>query len=215
MVTSVKSLLIHSDVDRIYLLTEDDDFPFLLPERVQTINVSNQKFFPADGPNMKSSYTYLAMMRAALAHVFPELDTILSLDVDTIIDGDISKVWDLPLGDDYYFAASKEEHRSYAELLYTNMGVTLFNLKKLRDGKADEVIDVLNRRRYTWVEQDVFNYLCQGRILEMPSSYNVNTWTENTDDKRILHYAGFSNWQEFPAYLKYQGIPFADIRRAV
>lgn len=34
---------------------------------------------------MVSRYTYLAMMRAALAKVFPNIDTILSLDVDTIV----------------------------------------------------------------------------------------------------------------------------------
>ena len=213
MVTAVKSLLINSDVDRVYMLIEDDEFPFWLPECVQTINVRDQKYFPPGGPNMKSGYTYLAMMRATLAHVFPDLDRILSLDVDTIVDRDISDLWDLDLTG-MYFAASKEAHRSYDCLLYTNMGVTLFNLAELRDGKADEVIDVLNRRRYTWVEQDVFNYLCQGRIAEMPSCYNVNTWTEPTEDKRILHYAGIKEYQSFPGYLKYQGIPFSDIRRA-
>lgn len=213
MVTSAKSLLIHSDVDHIYFLTEDDEFPFVLPDCFTTINVSKQTFFQENGPNMQSRYTYFALMRAALAYVFADLDRILSLDADTVVNGDISGLWDLPI-EDCYFAASKEDHRSYEGLLYTNMGVTLFNLKKLRDGKAEEVIKVLNSRRYTWVEQDVFNYLCQGRIYQMPSMYNVNTWTDKTDDQRILHYAGIKEWQEYAPYQKYQGIPFADIRRA-
>lgn len=213
MVTSAKSLLIHSDVDHIYFLTEDDEFPFVLPDCFTTINVSKQTFFPENGPNMQSRYTYFALMRAALAYVFADLDRILSLDADTVVNGDISGLWDLPI-EDCYFAASKEDHRSYEGLLYTNMGVTLFNLKKLRDGKAEEVIKVLNSRRYTWVEQDVFNYLCQGRIYPMPSMYNVNTWTDKTDDQMILHYAGIKEWQAYAPYQKYQGIPFADIRRA-
>lgn len=212
MATAVKSLLLNSDVDVVYLLIEDDEFPFNLPDCVKTINVSKQTFFPADGPNMKSGYTYFAMMRATLCFLFPELDKILSLDTDTIVDKDISDVWDIDLGDNY-FAASKEEHRSYEGLMYTNTGVSLYNLRELRNGKAQEVIDTLNRRRYTWVEQDVFNYLCQGRILDMPSCYNVNTWTAPTDDKRILHFAGIKQYQTFPEYLKYQGIPFSDIRR--
>lgn len=212
MATAVKSLLLNSDVDIVYFLIEDDTFPFKLPECVKTINVSNQTFFPADGPNMKSQYTYFAMMRATLCHLFPEIDKILSLDVDTIVDKDISNIWDIDLGDNY-FAASKEAHRSYEGLLYTNIGVTLYNLKELRNGKADEVIETLNRRRYTYVEQDVFNYLCQGRILELSSSYNVNNWTAPTEDKKIIHYAGIKKYQGFPEYLKYQGIPFSDIRR--
>lgn len=213
MVTAVKSLLINSDVDIIYLLIEDDEFPFNLPDCVKTINVSNQDFFIENGPNMKSRYSYLAMMRAALCYIFPEIDIILSLDVDTIVDKDISDIWNLPLGDEYYFSASRENHRCYEDVLYTNMGVTLFNLKKLRDGKASEVIDILNHSKFSYVEQDVFNCLCQGRILDMPSCYNVNTWTDNTSDERILHYAGIKAFQGYAPYLKYQGIPFSDIRR--
>ena len=214
MVTAVKSMLTNSDVDRIYLLIEDDEFPFSLPECVTTFNVSGQLYFRPDGPNMGSRYTYLAMMRAALAKVFPDLDRILSLDVDTIVDKDISEVWELPI-DDCYYAASVEKHRCYEGLLYTNTGVALYNLKKLRDdGKVDEVIDVLNTRRYTWVEQDVFNYLCQGRIAEMPSKYNVNTWTEPTGDPRILHYAGIREYQCFPDVVKYQNLPMISAMKA-
>lgn len=214
MAVSLKSLLLNSDVDRVYLLIEDDKFPFCLPDCVQTINVSNQQFFKPDGPNMKSQYTYFAMMRAALAFVLPDVDTILSLDIDTIIDKDISDLWDISL-DGYYFAAAKEPHRTHNGFLYTNAGVVLYNLEKLRDGKAQEVIDVLNSRQYTWVEQDVFNYLCQGRILEMPSKYNINDWTEKTDDHRVIHYAGIKKYQGDMFYLKYSGIPLSDIRRDI
>lgn len=212
MVTSAKSLLINSDVEQIIFLVEDDSFPFELPNCIRTINVSHQTFFKKESPNMKSGYTYFAMMRAALCFIFPNLDRILSLDTDTIVDRDISDIWELSI-DDCYFAASKETERSYMDLLYTNTGVALYNLKKLRDGKADEVIEVLNRTRFQWVEQDVFNYLCQGRIYDMPSCYNVNYWTEPTEDERIIHYAGLKEYRAFPEYQKYQGIPFADIKR--
>ena len=211
MVVAAKSLLINSDVDLIYLLIEDDNFPFSLPDCIKTINVSDQSFFDNNGPNMKSRYSYLAMMRAALCFIFPDLDRVLSLDVDTIVNKNISDIWDLPI-DDFYFAASREEHRCYEDVLYTNMGVTLFNLEKLRNGKAQEVIDILNKSKFSYVEQDVFNCLCQGMIYNMPSCYNVNTWTDDAEDEKILHYAGIKEWQVYAPYLKYQGIPFSDIR---
>ena len=47
----------------------------------------------------------MAMMRATLSKLFPNLDQILSLDVDTIIEKDISNLWNLNL-DDYYLAAT-------------------------------------------------------------------------------------------------------------
>lgn len=213
MMTSVKSLLINSDVDLIYLLIETDEFPFVLPDNVKTINMSKQTYFAANGANMNTSYTYMCLLRSAYAKIFPQYDRILSLDSDTIIDKDISDLWDLPI-DDYYFAASRETHRSYAGYIYANAGVTLFNLKKLRDDKkVDELIHVLNTTEYTWIDQDVNNYLCQGRIYDMPSCYNVNDWTVKTDDVKIKHFAGIKHFQNDPLYLKYRSIPLSEIRK--
>ena len=52
----------------------------------------------------------------------------------------------------------------------------------------DEIIDVLNRRYFRWPEQDVMNYLCQGRILDMPHEYNACECVRHSY-VRIRHYA--------------------------
>lgn len=39
MITAAKSLLIHSDVDKIYFLIEDDDFPYSLPPEIECLCV--------------------------------------------------------------------------------------------------------------------------------------------------------------------------------
>lgn len=215
MEIAVKSLLINSDVDKVYLLIEDDEFPHYLPKEVEIINVSNQTYFRQDGPNMNSRFTYMAMMRATYSYLFPQYDRILSLDVDTIVDKDISDIWNLPI-ENYYFSASKEPQRTRDEKIeiYTNIGVALYNLDKLReDGKVDEVVQELNRRRYTFLEQDVFNYLCQGHILNMPSCYNACDWTIPTYDRRIVHYAGIKDWMNEPHVLKYKFIEWDRIIR--
>ena len=212
MFVSAKSLLINSDVDKIYFLIEHDKFPEDLPKEIETINVKDQTYFSWDGPNMSTPYSYMALMRAALPFVFPDLDIILSLDVDVIVDKDISDIWDIDISN-YYFAAAHEWHRSHDGYLYTNAGVTLFNLKKLREeGKSKEVIDVLNTCYFRWVDQDVLNYLCQGRIYDLPSSYNTNHWTEKTRDRRVIHYAGIKNYQKDPFYIKYKNIPLEKVR---
>jgi hypothetical protein len=41
MIPAVKSLLKNSNIDLVYLLIEDDIFPYDLPEKVKCINVSN------------------------------------------------------------------------------------------------------------------------------------------------------------------------------
>ena len=62
MVTASKSLLCHSDVDKIYFLCEDDEFPLEIPDEIQTINVSGQKYFPAGGPNARTHWTYMSLL---------------------------------------------------------------------------------------------------------------------------------------------------------
>lgn len=211
MEVAIKSLLCNSDVDKVYILAEDDKLPYKFPKEVEVLNVSDQEYFKPESPNMTSNFSYMALMRAALPLVFPQHDKILSLDVDTIVRRDISDLWEIPL-DGYYFASCRETHRSYDDYLYCNHGVVMFNLKALRNsGKADEVIDVLNRCRFRWVDQDVLNYLCQGRIKNLPSEYNVNDWTERPNVVRIMHYAGIKEWYNKPAYLEYKAIPWETI----
>lgn len=218
MIPAIKSLLFNSDVDIIYLLIEDDVFPFQIPDNVISINVSNQQYFRSDGPNMVSRYTYLAMMRAALAKVFPNIDTILSLDVDTIVNQDISDLWNLPI-DNYYFSAAREPLKSsggkwFVCDLYTNTGVALYNLKKLReDKKVDEIIYKLNHTFYDFVEQDCFNLCCQNNILIMSSDYNVNNWVDPYKEKKIIHYAAVPlyQWQHQPTVQKYRNLTWKEI----
>lgn len=198
MATAAKSLIANSDVDKVWLLV-DDEYDYWLPDICETVDVSGQRYFPAGGPNMSTQYTYMAMIRCALALMpeFEGLDRILSLDVDTIANRNVSDVWDMPLGDEYYFAAVREPHRSFGNLMYTNIGVALMNLSKLRNGKAEEFVDALNRWQYRWIEQDVMNYLCQGRILEMPPEYNACDFTPHPY-VRIRHYAaqGAERWRK-------------------
>ena len=219
MVPAVKSLLCNSDVDEIWLYIEDDKFPekYGMPnDIVKFRNAKEQKYFKPDGPNMNSVYTYMALMRAAYAKEFPEYDRILSLDVDTIIYSDISDIWNLPLdeGDGYYFSASVEPNATEMYgYTYTNIGVCLYNLEMLRDGKADEVIEALNSKKYKQMEQDAFNELCQDHILEMPPEYNSTTYTKLMDIPKIVHYAGYRKWKDNNLLKKYEERPWSEIMK--
>ena len=200
MVTAAKSLVANSSVDVVHMVIEDEDMGCELPPIIQCHDLSGQTFFRPDGPNMASGYTYMAMMRIALCHVLPELDTVLSLDADIVCRQNVDAIWDMPL-DGCYFSATHEWHRTRDGQMYCNFGVVLYNLAKLRDGKADELIAELNRNRYPWMEQDVCNYFCQGHIHDMPSTYNSNWWTDkNQDPCHIRHFAGMDrpDWVDRP-----------------
>lgn len=215
METAAKSLIAMSDVDVVHFVIEDAEFPRELPDIVRVHDLSGQTYFPPDGPNMSSGYTYMAMMRMALCHVLPRVGKVLSLDADTVCMADVSDIWDLPM-DGCYFAAAHEWHRTGNGFLYTNAGVTLYDLKKLRDGKADECIAVLNSRQYTWIEQDVGNYLCQGRIYDMPSTYNSNWWTDkNAPGAKIVHFAGVQRdgWINDSRVTRWRDTPWDEVMR--
>ena len=211
MVPAVKSLIMRSDVDKVYLLIEDDEFPYELPELVETRNVSDQKYFPHDGPNFKSRFTYMAMMRAALAKEFPEYDKILSLDVDTFAVQNMSELWDKDLTG-YYFCASKEPDRSTHERMYVNVGVALYNLAMMRE-IVDAVIEKLNTIEYNFVEQDCLNDVCTGKIREMPSIYNATPYTMPAPSPKIIHYAGKGDWTDQPQYVAYSKLTWDEVMR--
>ena len=208
LIPAVKSLLANSDVDRVYLLIEDDAFLEELPACVETFNVSDQPWFPPGGANYSNGWTWMVLMRAALHRVFPSFDRILSLDVDTIVREDISALWDLSL-DGFWLAGALEPLKTMEGRIYINCGVMLLNLRQLREtGKGDELIDALNRRPYDYPEQDCIAELCQGGILEIPSDFNANAFTLPTTRRRIEHFAAISWWPTNPLVQAWREAPW-------
>lgn len=210
MVASCKSLLSNVAVDKVYFLIEDDEFPFEIPDIVQTINVkplANQ-LFDEDGPNFDSAWTYMCMIRAAFPEMFPQYAKILSLDIDIVINDDVSDLWDYDLTD-YYLAGVPERQRqkSTADPLYINFGVVLMNLAKLRkDNIQEPLIASLNKQKFGCPEQDAYNKICAGHILHLPAEYNYTTYSHITGDaikERIIHYAGQKFWRHYSLVKKY------------
>ena len=204
-VVSIKSLLVNSNVDTIYLLIEDDKYPYDLP-KIKVINVSDQKFFDPDGPNYKSQWSYMTLMRLALFKIL-KVNKVLSLDIDTIVDGDINHLWDIPM-DDYYVMGGREPFKS-KEHLYINSGVAMQNLKKLRDGTGDKLIEIANSTYYPFPDQDILNAVCQDHILEFEPKYNSHPWNDDPalkDHWVIKHFATIKNWSNHPLYDKYDNI---------
>lgn len=212
MVTSAKTLLAHTHVDRIYFLTEHDTFPMPIPDCITNINVSNQTFFRKDGPNYKSTWTYMCLMRAAFTKLFPQYSKVLSLDIDIAINDDISDLWDYDLSD-YYLAGVHETDRPTPD--YINFGVVLMNLDKLRtDGMDDTIITALNTTHWDCPEQSAFSELCTGHILLLPSDYNyapnVGIMPE-PQQERITHYAGVKYWKHYSAFRKFASMSWDQI----
>ena len=231
MVTAAKSLAMNSSVDVIYFLIDTPEFPepFHLPNYIQCIDVTGQQYFLSDGPNSKCKWTYMTMMRVTLADIFPDLDRILSLDVDTIVDDNIDELWDLNL-DGYFMAAIKEPAKSRKLHTYVNTGVAMYNLDALRKNNIwKKAVYKLNTKKYGWPDQDCMNELCRGHILLIPPTYGANNYTQpciyNLDNvgrgdsvqliefPKIIHFANEPDRTIRPIYLKYRDIPWEEIRK--
>lgn len=201
MIPSMKSLLNHSDVDKVYFLIEDDKFPYALPPEVECINVSGQTWFTQETcPNMKNRCSYMVLLRVVFSKIFPDLDKILTIDNDTVVKSNISELWDIDLGDNY-FAGCTEPYFTKGTTIYINMGVAMINLKKLRENHMDDLLLAnLNTYYYRNAEQGCINDTCQGHILVLPQEYNVTQYTRkvsNTTHTKIQHFAANPKWRTF------------------
>lgn len=196
-IPSIKSLIVNGKPDTIYLLIEDDEFPFQ-NDKIKIINVKDQQYFPPTGANTNGLFTYMAMMRAVLCKYLKE-NKVLSLDADTIIDGNIDELWDLDIKD-YFFAAGSEPRHVEK---YFNVGVVMYNLKKMKT-IVEDVIDNLNSIPMTFMEQDILNDMCKGQILEFNPKFNCHPWSIPSEEKVIIHYAGSRHWAHLPLPEKYE-----------
>ena len=219
MLASAKSLLCNTAVDRIYFLTEDDKFPYELPDIIRNVNVKRLdelSLLDPEGPNFKNSWTYMCMIRAAFPQIFRDEAKILSLDIDVVVQTDISALWDVDLTGMYLAGVAEPvRQKQSADPLYVNFGVVMMNLDQMRkDGIQDAVISDLNRVKLGCPEQDAYNRRCAGRIVELPPDYNYTPYTHITGDakqQRIVHYAGLKFWRHFPSVRQYANMDWSEV----
>ena len=203
MFVCLKSLMANTIMDRVYLLIEDDEFPYYVPDNVIVANVSSQKFFLPGSPNYSSPWSYMAMMRCVLSLMIQDESRILWLDCDTIVNEDISDLFDINM-DGYYYAGVMEPQKSKDIFRYINSGVLLCNLELLRETQKEvELAYFLNTYRFVWADQEVINLLCQGHIRTIDSEYNQNAFTIQCIRPKIIHYAAVKDFKEDWAWQKY------------
>ena len=201
MAVAAKSLLHHTPVDWVWFLIEDETFPEPLPDVIRTMDVSGQTWFP-DGPNTRKRWSYMSLMRLALPEILPEEDRVLWMDIDTIVEDDITELFETDM-DDSYFGMAEEPMRSKRPFRYYNAGVMLMDLAKLRDGKYLDLIDYVNRREMDFPDQDVINLLCQTQIKEISPYYNSNKWIVEIVDPAVTHFAADRNYEARDLWQKY------------
>ncbi len=235
LTTAAKSLLANSDVDKVYFLIETDDFPYELPDVIETINVKNQTYFPEWGENYNCKWTYFSFLRLAMSKMFPQHNRVVWLDTDTIVLGDLDGLFNAPLGSRYFYGAvlEKEKYLAYCfanrdwrkggeyyleqepifkTINYYNSGILVCNLELLRNEKMDDnLIDIVNNQKLSFPDQDAINLLCVNRILAVDQAYNFAIFTQPSEKIKIIHSSHDISRYTVAAYDKYHALSWESI----
>lgn len=220
--TSIASLLRTRDLEReyrIYVFYDklDSEDKCLLESMsqpgasVECVNVSgyiDKKLFYTHGRQSIATY-----YRFFVGDVFPQYDKILYLDSDIAILKDVGELYDVELGNNLLggvviYRGKPEEKRSKEEYLertmgvtpdkYINAGILVMNLELFRQEKVQEkcISYLETHRQLKWMDQDVLNGVCKGRILFLPEKWNMSQFYYDADysdggamdDVAIVHY---------------------------
>ena len=202
MMAAIRSLLDHNDnVEKIYMLIEDDEFPFELPDICECRNVSGQTYFkPESCVNYRSIFTYFCLIRVCYAEMFPDVDRIMQLDCDTIVNDSLDEIWNIDLTDKW-FAMCPEYVGGYRpfgrDQLYYNAGVAVFNLEQIRkDNIVPVLVKYLNEEHARCMDQEAWNFYGQDKAAQLPVRFNETPYTGFTDNPAIVHYCGNIHWQK-------------------
>lgn len=159
----------------------------LLGNRGQLICIQ-AKDIGLEGAPTTSRYPQEIYYRIFAAKYLPQkLDRVLYLDPDLIVNGSLAELYDLPM-EDYYFAAASHVGpvlQKVNELRldmnedspYINSGVMLMNLKRLRNEQNyQEVFDFIERRKNVLLlpDQDIISSLYGSKVFTLnPFRYNM------------------------------------------
>lgn len=123
--------------------------------------------------------------RLLIPELIPEYDKVLYSDVDVIFREDLSKYYDIPLGDCYFGSVNavpvmNDDYLSYIKTRgispkdgYFYSGNLIINSRKIReDGKLAEFRSHRNQQ-YKFQDMDIINLTCRGSILPLPPAFCV------------------------------------------
>jgi len=144
--------------------------------------------------------------RLFIPMLFPQYDKGIYLDADIVVPGDISKLWEEPLGNKLIGAVADYSIQHIAPFMqyidkyvgvdhrrYVNSGVLLMNLKRLREvDMAGKFLSWMVKYSLGTVapDQDYLNALCWNNILYLDPCWDAMPGGAVTsfDNPAIIHY---------------------------
>ena len=190
---------------------ETDNVKIILTEMNKNLSMITDKL----GNRLREyTFTLTIFFRLFIPVMFPKYDKCIYIDADTVIPGDISRLYNEDLEDNYLgcivdkSTIDNEILASYFEEVvgiprdkYINSGVLLMNSKKLRELKIDEkFLDLYTKYGFDVIapDQDYINSMCYGHIKYLSDIYDAmpNPNNKEVENPVIIHYNLFLKpWQ--------------------
>ena len=186
---------------------EDEDFAINFCDISEHIEPIRQK--------LKNLYhfSFAAWYRLFIQSLFPQYDKALYLDCDIIVLGDISKLYNVEMGDnlvaaarcgivenDPIFAEYAEKYCGTPKNEYLQSGILVMNLKEFRKRDVEnKFCYLINKYDFDVIDPDqaYLNAMCRGSIKFLPNGWNKEAIpTPLEGDLNIVHYALYKKpWQ--------------------
>lgn len=163
-------------------------------------------------PNEDSYCTPYTLLRLLADKVegMPE-DKLLYLDIDLLINDDITKLYDIDITD-YEYAAAKDHYgKKLLHRDYINAGVLLFNMKKIKEtGLLQKARDMINSKKMLFSDQSAI-YNCTTKKLLLPQRFNDQKWLKK--DTIIRHFSKTLKLTPYPRNVNVKPWKVSDVHR--
>ena len=174
--------------------------------RVEFVNVVNYLNEIKDRLPIRDYYSNATYYRLFIAEMFPDLDKVIYIDSDTIVKGDISKLYSIDLENNLVGACHEQAmvqndiFGNYVNVNlgldrynYFNAGLLLINAKLFREEAIlDQFTDLISLYECKVTQdEDYLNILCQNRIKWVGDEWNTEIYGEiktKEEDINMIHY---------------------------
>ncbi|MEG1804296.1 MAG: glycosyltransferase family 8 protein [Clostridia bacterium] len=175
---------------------------------IEFVNVCERLASCCDALDTRDYYTKTTYFRFFIQTLFPQYDKALYLDADIVVLGDISKLYNVEIGDNFLGAipeqivASVKEYRDYSKIVlgldyrkYFNAGILVMNLKKFREYDIEQCfIQMIKTYKFETIaqDQDYLNFIAKDKVTYIPLSWNKECVQDGyKGELNLIHYALF------------------------
>lgn len=155
---------------------------------------------------IRDYYSKTTYFRLFIAEMFPEYNKAIYIDSDTVVQGDISKMYLTDIGDAYVGACHEQamvqvdEYGTYVEKVlgisrhaFFNAGVLLINCRRFREGRIlDKFVTLLGTYNFVVTQdEDYLNVLCKDHVYWLDQRWNTEIFGEipyPIEEACVLHY---------------------------